>query len=700
MITIRLVNPDNYTRRTFEAQDGNVYLDIEQEQFALRLTKALEALTDVTQLTQEAALAQSLPYTPVNLAATASYRAHTLEPAIDPIEIEVFWKGTRLTLDRMQVVKFDDRANNIEVELLGDSWINDMKRVVLAELDLGSYDYTLANVLATWADPTALAYPLLAHFGGWLTAPQATRKDLRFIFNAYKLMQAAFCSVGWTFASPYYETIGSQVALYLSPENWYTYGDKQTAKRVELNLAAPRAISGPAGPEIFDVVSDPSNIYNNVLLRPGEYFYPATTLEAQGDLQIFVSFKVVLQEATSTRGQFIFLIYRNRVTTAGSNLEFIAFEIIQGPGQGEGSRTYEINFTAVDNNIGGSDSYGLFIGYSNEDSLFYDAEILEASVIFSPNPPHYVDDDNIPLARLIDTELNALDLFKDLAKMINGKIKTDPITRTVTLYPPFDTVQLDQDLTGFFMRDAAPIDLSNQVDQDSIIEERKGEQQPRYYNLSFADAQDSYITERSGQEQPYSRLVDIGRGKNETDDSFKLDLLQPTLEVKTDPSEIGDSITTDTPFLPALWDNVDGEPSKDIGPRVLYVYGRVEQVQDNGTTYEVNFEGSVESSLGYASQSPTRPRATAQDNVRLIFKEDAEDLYRLFYQRYLQEFVSLFDIEVLVLLDQNKYLEIDFRKPVGLFYREAYYIYQVVNIRDFDLSEKILTPVKMRLLNC
>jgi hypothetical protein len=700
MISLRLLNPDASTLKRYGV-NGAVYLEIEEESFKLRLTKALDEFSEVDAIRQEAAIPQSLPYTALNLSALQQYKGFLLNNESTSVGIELKIGGQTTGIDRLDVIRFNDRTQLIEVEIFGQGWLNDLENLTLNSLDLGTYEYTSANVLATWADPQALAYPLLAHYGGFIDAGEVGRKDLRFIFNLYKLMKAAFCAIGYQLESTYYETIGSQVAGYLSPERWYTYRDKNDPRRVELNFSAPRVISGPAGPVVMDEISDPLNLYNNVLLRPGEYIYNANPEDEPGGILVKVRLKVELEEAFTTRGTFSILIYRNRVTAGPvSNIDFVLLETIEGPGVGEGSRTYEVEYSIEYEDIGTADSYGVYMGYTNETSDFLIANVLEAEVSFGPNPPFYIEDDIITLADLIDPELNALDLFKDMAKLINGKIVSDPVNRIVKLLPPYDTEQLSEAMAGFFERDNEPILLPGKVEEKSAIQEYTATKQARYIKLKFADARDAYINEFTNQEEPYARLIDLGQGENQTDDIYGLDLFEPTLEVKTTAAEVGSGIANDTPFLPALWDNTEGRPSTKIGPRLLYVYGLVKQIQGDGNFYQVNFEGATRSALGYASQNPTRPRTVAPDAVRLIFREDQNDLYRLFYRRYLNEFRSAVTYDLLLNITYLDYLQINFRRPLGLYYGGVYYVFQVLNIRDFDVSGTLSTPVKLNLINC
>lgn len=684
MITIRVISPEAYIIEAYAGQDNQVYLDTDID-LDLRYTKALEQLTEANQVTQEAALAFSVPMTRKNKA--------LLKGKLDPIDIEARKDGKPLPGTKLEVIKEEDRIQRIEVEIFGAGWVTDLEKVFLRTLDIGDYDYTKANIETTWTQSSPLAIPGVAYYGGFNTPGDITRKDLRFWFNLYQLMSLAFCAIGWTFKSEYFEKAGAKIYGYLGGENWFSYPDKSDVFRVDLNLATPRALLGTAEVIIFDEVSDPLNIYDSS--RPSEYLYPPAG-ENGIDLQIQIrSIKVTLDAAPAGDPvpKFYVIPYRNRPP----NIEFLGYEEFSGPL--EGTITLELSFTfnAVGTNAG--DSFALFFTYQDENGTAYPYTMDEIDLVYSPDPPYYIDDDTIDLAGTIDQNINGLDLFKALAHICNGKIRTDETARTVELFPPFSVEQYTDNMDGFYKRDQPSIRIDNTMEVSSMTRTNTKNEADRYVELKFKDAGDSYIQELSLKKDPYSRTIDRGSGVAKTT-KIENNLFEPTLEAE--PS-VGDTGTTSsaTPLsLPALWDNTDGRISRELGPRIGYWYGEIEQLDGSGVAINWSWEGALRTLLPYITQAPVRPMASDPDIYPLIFADRQYDLWRLYYRRWLEEILGTRDIEVLAKIDYMTYNGLDFRTPIGFFYDKNYKIYQLINIKDFSTREDTATVLSLKLIGC
>ena len=292
---------------------------------------------------------------------------------------------------------------------------------------------------------------------------------------------------------------------------------------------------------------------------------------------------------------------------------------------------------------------------------------------------------------MIDPAINCLDIFKAALHLFNGKIETDESEKTVTVYPPFDAEQLGENIEGFFKRNAGQQDVL--VEPRSMVTESKEADIDRYVELKFKDSTDKYIEELTTGEL-YSRTVDLGYGKVQTN-KVENELFEPTAERFTEPDQTGGSGI----YLPVLYDNTEGKRSTKLGPRIGWHYGDVRQVDSDGQR-SYKFEGVITQSFGYISQRPTVARVNNEPDVPIIFAENEKDLWRLFYQRWLREQYALVSYEFLLYLELKDYLELSFRRPVGFTYEETYLLFQVIEIRDYDVQANTATPVKMKLLQC
>lgn len=691
MISIRIIQPDTTVLDRWAGADKRVYLDLDGN-FQLQYTKAIEELTEANRISQEAALSFSVPATLKN--------SLILKGQEDPLEIEMRKDGKPLPGKRLEVIKEDDRGRRIEIEIFGAGWVTDLEKVFLVDLDLGTFEYTKANVEAAWATDQPAALPAPASYGGWNTPGDITRKDLRFWFNLFDLMQKAFCKIGWQFESEYFEKAGAKTYGYLGGERWYGYSDKSDIFRVDLNLAAPLALVGSSEVVIFDEVSDPFDLYNNFGLggRPSEYLYPPAGLIGI-DLEIQIrSLTVTLPPAPagSLQPQFSILAYRNRPP----QIEFLGFEQWPGPAPGAtGDKVLTVDITFIDTECRAGDSYAIFFTYEDEAGNPYAYTMESANIVYSPNPPYYIEDDTIDLASTIDQDINALELFKAMAHLCNGKVETDEAMKTVRLFPPYNATQEGQLMNGFFKRDKPADRIDDKIIPNSMIRTNNKNEANRYVLLQFANSTDSYIDQQGREEQVFSRTIDRGSGKANT---TRIDnpLFEPSLEHSPDPADTGTTTSVTGLSLIALWDNTDGEISNKIGPRVAHWYGLVEQLDNAGTAIDWSWEGGLQTALPYISMSPIRPMTGNPAIYPLVFSDRENDLWRLFYRRWINEQTGSATYEVLAYLTLADYQALNFRNMVAFFYIRNIQYYQPINVKDYGTNEDEPTIITLKKITC
>lgn len=691
-ISIKLINPPAYITRLFQVSTfGPVYLDID-DQFRIRFTKVLEELTEANQLRQSAALSQSIPVTPKNALILQRFRSHVRNRDTDSLRVEVRHAGRVIPVDRLTVVDWKDRSKRIEIELFGGGWITDMEDLALNDIPLPDFEYTQANVEATWADQTALAVAAIAHYGKWRTPGDVTREDCRFWFNLFKLMEAALCSKGWVFKSPYYESqTGAPIYGYLSDEKWFSYGnDKNHQFRVDTEIKPVRNLSG-APNVLFDEVSDPFDLYNN-LLAPGAYLYPPAGEDTEFRINI-VNMTITLEpHDPSTSGEWFMVIAKQN---SAVNLQFLDSEVRQG--RSDQAVTFTINKTIIDEECIPGTRYTFLFGYQEPDNSPLDWSIECDDIDFIPDLPYLVPDDTIPLASLLPDTITAADLYKAMSHLIAGKTKTDFVTREVTLFSSYDTQQLGESIEGFFRRNSPAIDATHLVQPNSREETYKAKERNRFVELKFKDSNDAYITDVATFPREFNRTIDLEIGKAQTTD-LENPVFEPTNEAQVDPVDVGGGAEGIT--LVHLWEHASGDQvSYKLGPRIAYHYGLVEQIDDI-TLRTFTWEGGSRSSFGYLSQTGEAPLVGDPDRVPLAFAEYATDLYRQHYARWLLEQFSDFDIEFLLWLNYNEFQTLDFRKMLLIHYENAPLLYQVIAISDYDPGQNSSTPVKMKLLEC
>lgn len=688
MIDIRIIEPGAIVASVYAGPDNAVFLDLD-DGFSLRYTKALQQLTEANNVGQEATLSVNVPATVKNRMILAGKEG--------VLKVEVFKDLDRLPGDGLEVVRENDKERTIEIEIIGASWLTALSKIQLQKVFIGNFFWDKANIESKWGDPQAFGIAGLANYGGWNTPGQVGLRDFRFWLRAFRMMELTFCAIDWTFESSYYQKAGFNIFLYLLAEKWYSYPDKNDVFRVDLNVASPRNLTGNDEILIFDEVNDPLDLYNNLGPggRPGECLYPAT-----GEQNI--DYRIEIREITVTLNaapagqpvpQLNFLFYRNRPP----GLEFIGFESFPGPLQGSIKQTFSFTITYESANAG--DSFAFFVSYQDDNGNPYPWTLESIDLVFSPDPPYYIEGDAIEMNTLIDPEITGLDLLKALLHLCNGKLDTNYDLRTVSLFPPYNASQYAHNMEGYFKRDQPAIDLTGILEPDSMIKTNNRQIQNRFVDLKFKDSTDAWIDEQSRERELYSRRVDRGDGQAETT-KIENELLEPSDEIETTAAEIGTTTGTQPMSLIALQDNRDGRISRAIGPRVAYYYGLIRQQDSAGTVINWNYDGVLREDIPYLSQAPVRPMLSDPDIYPLIFADRQYDFWRLFYRRWLNENLGTQDYEVLLYLDLTGYRSITFRDMIAFFYRENFQYYQPTAVRDFSTNEDVSTIVTLKLIDC
>lgn len=696
MIKVKINQPSQVVADAFQDADGNVYLDLDSE-FELRLTKVLEQLTVENLVTQEAALSTSIPRTGKNRLILQDYEpdADTDRPGI---EVTVTGMDHQIDVDRLRVLRMEDRSGQptrMEIELYGGGWIDDLELLPLNEIDLGTIEYLLSFVLAGWADNTALVVAAPADYGFFNTPGDLTRKDLRFKYNLYKLMRQAFCDIGWNFKSPFFEVgPGAHYYGYLNKDRWYDYSNKDSDWTVITNRPSPITYTGAVERIEFNEVKDFQNQYG--VFAAGPLFTYANPTIPDAPLRIRIENLEITVKANLPAATFkLRVLHQKGLSGAvGSTITAIAEETIVGRGDQDVTRSLDLDIFI--DSVGTSFEF-FFIEMSCEDLVGNNSEyVVESGVIrYMPMFKFYVEANTITINELLRDDISSMDLFKAMAHLCKGMVDTNHASKTVTLYSPFDFLFDGNAVEGYFQRTGEVIELTNSILVDSRQVDFEEQDRKRFVQVRFANPSCAYIASSSDEEHPYSKTFDLGSGLSETED-IDNPLFEPSLEVFTPSSAIGG----DGLYLPAHWNNTEGNESNEIGIRIGYHHGLTTQEnQLTGNALEFVFEGTTRTTFGYITQDPTTNIEGTSPYHRLIFSDDAQDLFELCYRRFLREQFSKTQLEFLIWLTITQYTDFDFRKAVSVNYDESFLIYQVIALRDFAVGSRLSTPILMRPLN-
>lgn len=695
MVSIRILNPPGWAVAAYGNSSGEVYLDVPST-FDIRLSKSLDSFSDLQGITQQAALGDALSGTPRNRALLEPYRSDVLNRRTVPMKIEVRKNGERQPITEMLVVSWDASQpplGEYEIDIYGDDWQEDLKRQRLNEVDLGEYEWTMANILSTWSgDRQQLVMPLLADFNGWLGSGEVTRKDLRLAFNIWELAKASFCAAGWVLQCQHYESGDGEYAYtHLGGENWFEYANKRAPGFTHLDIPSPLPMPNFPTLPTFNEVINPGNW--NSLFRPLEYLY--TTTGDSFNLRIELrNFRVRLPAPPAGENAYTFyvLTYRNN---GGGDVDFIDFQ--QFPGNSEIETVIDVNFDIIDElpETGGT-SYSFFFGYEDlspggSGSTY---TIESGDVFFRPDPRYYVEDDTIKLADTVNKDLTGWDLFLSIAHLINGKVVTNIAERTVTLLPPddYEAKRTEDIIEGFYQRNQRPIDLRRFSNENANRWEAEDNEQNRFVVVGFADSDDAYVEQRVA-EGRYNNTYDRGSGENEEDE-----VLNPLFVETLIKSASADDVGGTGILIPAIWE-ADDQRAVEVSPRILIYYGRITQSNPD-VTFNWMFEGQLQSTIPYFAQVNNQALPTGVPSIPLAFTGYSDDLYQRHYRRELEElFVGIEDAFEITGGDANFDL-IDFRKPLLVRGEDADFIIQPIAVLDHQAQSLLPFEVKAQIIKC
>jgi hypothetical protein len=272
-----------------------------------------------------------------------------------------------------------------------------------------------------------------------------------------------------------------------------------------------------------------------------------------------------------------------------------------------------------------------------------------------------------------------------MAQLINGKIYTDNASRKVYLYQPFTYEMQDEEtkVEGFFIPGQA-LDLRANTTKEENEWENEDQTRKRFRDYGFADLQDAYLDS----DALYTRRVDLRTGVNEVHES-KNPLFEPTGEILATTAEVGGSGV----YMPALWDNDEGEISTDLGPRIANYYGLIGQ---SGLTWSYN--GVSEVLVPYLSQIPTIPLPSTVDFIALTFTGFGRDLYNMYYKNEVERCRNGVAYTLLITGGDRVYKQIDFRRTILVSDQDSDLEMQPTAVKDHPAGSRVPLLVEARVV--
>lgn len=548
-----------------------------------------------------------------------SYRAILLEDDIPQIDGFIYINE----VDQ----RIYDGYLTVPVQLIGthQTWKDYLKNNTLCDLDLGTFTWNESNILSAFSDDyyqdgNLSIYPLLANYGRrFKEVDNITIYDIRFVVYLLPIIRAMFCAAGYDVKSQFLNSndFRRKAAYLLKPnfgndESIIKGFDTQVTNSAEIQVPAPFVT--PNAVIIYDTdIVDLTNSYDNVT---GAF----TTNRELTDL--YFTWKGTIRADASTppanfpfNVELIFSVFDGLPpAVATQNLDVIQFT---APNQTH-EFCFDINVSAiisaqVANNPTGlfKDTYLLAVGGVAQGGGTAFIELGSTLTFYTCNTNHFNENDIIDIAKVLRCGFSLYDLFIDIKRLFNLRIKTNESEKTVYIEPEPATYETFETLTdpsvlaeGFNGNISNPndiIDITDKIDNCKFAKKTFPQQQiKKVFDFRFVNSTDKYTRYSNFDDKDNALFsnVDanvIGVDKKE----IKLTIFEPTLnDYDIDISTFSDQGA----YIPYMWEFEQSQDTNDlpmqgsnIQPRIFNVLGFASQILDDGDTTHVIgwiFEGN------------------------------------------------------------------------------------------------------------
>jgi len=560
--------------------------------------------------------------------------------------------------------------------------------------------------------------------------------DIRPFFHLLAAYQKSFCSKGWDFNSPVFETNWGRRLIFQALKDFGKADRFDSAKKfgirasytngefilgdttigigvVNVNATLLKFDDDFTAPNFDAAAAQQDGYYNFSPSPPNQDKHYIQNFAGTHD--ITVSLDITLREDTRLNLVLVKTIVTNSPFVVGGSLDqiFIAPQqtLMIGPNQ---------NVTHVFENIEILPNEVVRAYLVHFDLTFVNGSILstiEPTTYWKTEPKKLAIKEGmfLPLGLLISPDFNFLELLSAGAHLIGrGLFITDVCTKSVTLYQE-NFVQMwgGAQPEAFYSIEEQGVAPRLVCDEQSLQLAPVSEK--RFFTLKYQDADDKYITDVKlidKENPPYSRTIDLGDDPRYTNDTEEdpNPLFEPTLDIRAEDLEHVDALDNiglaldRAAELPALWDNSDFEPSEDVGPRILLVFGEAFQHRgfdggQNQISAELEWEYDtqiVPSDIKNETidRIPTASMCLQQQilssqglgpispNENLAYGEKDRDLY-MFWRLRIKELYESIGISHKALLSGCQFDSVDFRQLWDMLYEGQMYRAKLLGAEGF-----------------
>jgi len=647
-------------------RSGNLlYLDTDGE-FSLRLTKEIQKLTDINQITVEAAWDTSIPATVKNLALLGiSVDVELIDNTYPDHDVDVRYGSAYLNQTSLRVMEYDREANRLEVQLLNATthWTEALRDTYLDDLELGTFTYLETNLEANmlnnakYLDGDPGYYMGHVYYGRY--TGEANGKsipgvgDFRPLVHALKVCQLAFCDAGWKFSSPLLETdTGRRIVTYINSKDFgSTEEDLARIKFKATTEGSTRFQHKGIGLDYLTTkLPGTSGVWTKIKFNieiedPGNVYDPATGVFSRSGV-----FDIEVRLAVD------YLIDKASAFGSGSNVGFrLVHEYV------DGTKVWADNYWETGFTKDPVTDYGMalewiitgllvkagekvYVEYVSVGPKVKVLNVHNGSTFFNrPIKTVIQSGDTLSIGPNLRHD-SVMEYVKGLCHLFQFMVLTDWVSNTVYFLTPYDLTFFGDTITGYFtagLQDVKARQINNTEHYTQLDRVAKN----RLY--AFKKSTDAKIKSLKWYEyEPYSRFVDKGfdRKDKEKNEVFENPYFEASFSADT-------GVDLNGAILEAPWmvDNMDGQISYDIEPRILIAAGienlyylspdkslRTIQYYLFNTSHKRSWVAHVYQKCNVAtSASGTFPNHVLSIPARKItYGYHDDDLYELIHKKY------------------------------------------------------------------
>ena len=524
------------------------------------------------------------------------------------------------------------------VQMIGthQTWKEDFKNSTFSDLELGSVEWTKANIENLWqnndsyVDGGDTIYPLLANFGEWFgdkfgLAYSATVLDIRFLVYKLAILQAMYCKAGYKVRSEFLNSnVFRKQADYLLKQDFGLEESTLSGAETIVTLS----VDNPLGifPVQFDtIVIDNSNRWD---LINWEY------VNNSGNFldEVFIDLDATICNSDAGLHKCGLVLFVYAITPGGSVLpgtgyyEIPEFNFLTSSGSAglAGNTCFSASATvnvsqvlrdALVNNGYLEIGWRIQIVHLEETvgPVFTYTQAGARLRVYTQAGNHFQYNDNIQISQVLADSFSLYDWLLDNKTLYNLRFRTIESEKIVEIEPYPSSYQTYPTLSvasynakGFIGNINNPrdiIDITNHIDVCKFIEKDfPNVQQTEYFFFKFKDSSDKYnryLNFPNDTNPLFSNDTSPdGVGAKKTE--IKLKIYEPVLNDYDQRISNASGFRT---YIPFMWEfareqtaSVNPEQGTLLGVRTFCVIGwetQVSQVGDQLDAIGFIFEGTT-----------------------------------------------------------------------------------------------------------